>query len=99
MKRLMLLALPLALLACAGGCDEVTLSGGFKSLAPALALNGDLTQLQTHTQNQLQLQLHDGTCTSAGNQYGPSDSEYGGSGPGGESGGDRDRLRDGSCGD
>lgn len=94
MKRFALLVLPIAVLACVVGCDDSALPADLKALVAAQPIGGDLLQphTQTRTQNQLRLHLQDGACDGSGNQYG------GANGGGGSGGGDRDRLRDGSCG-
>ena len=97
MKKLALLVLPIAMLLGTVGCDEFSVSDEIKSLIAAQPISADALGLQTQTQSQLQLQ--DGTCIGDGNQYGGVNGQGGNDGSGGNGDGDRDRLRDGSCGD
>jgi hypothetical protein len=99
MKKMVCLMLPIVVLACAVGCDESALPGDVKSLVAASAISSDAITLGTQTQAQSRLQLQDGSCDGAGNQYGGANGQGASNGAGGNGAGDRDRLRDGSCGD
>jgi hypothetical protein len=92
MRTLTLVLVPLVLLSVTAGCDEALLPDQVKAFVAARQNNGDVFG----TQSQLHLQLRDGSCDGDGNQYGGADGQ---NGDGGNGGGDRDRLRDGTCGD
>lgn len=102
MKKFMPLLIPAALLVGTVGCDETALPEELQSLVAGVqVVNSEMLGMQSRfqTQTQSRLQSQDGVCDGDGYQYAGANGQGAGGASNGADSGDRDRLRDGGCGD